>query len=315
MHIAFVDSNSAALEALKSAKNEGHRVTFVQSSRPSFYVLNEHNRRLIGHADRVEADVETTDPKAVTAALARVHAEHPIDFAVSQFELSVEAVAQACLTLGLPGPSPRGVLTARRKDLTRAALRDAGLPTARFHRVPDVAGAVAAAAQLGYPVVIKPPSGLDSRLAFVARDAADARAGGQRAEQSLRDLPTAWHGQLARGLLVEEYLPGPLVSVELGRNGDHSYPFCISGRTRSHEDEVIETGVHIPAELPADQARACVGYAEQACRAIGLDRGVFHLEMIVTPRGPVLVEANPRIMGGILPTVYRHAAGHDIYLA
>jgi biotin carboxylase len=98
-------------------------------------------------------------------------------------------------------------------------------------------------------------------------------------------------------------------------SGGRGSVFCISGRTRSRDDEVIETGVHIPAELPADQARACASYAASVCRAIGLDRGIFHVEMIVTSRGPVLVEANPRIMGGILPTVYLHAAGESIYRA
>lgn len=315
MHIAFVDSNNAGLEAIKCAADEGHRVTFLQASKPSFYPLSPANLRLIGYASKVVNDVETTDAGAVTAALARCHAAHPIDFATSQFELSAEPVAQACKALALPGTNPDGVLVARRKDLLRAALRDAGIATPAFAVAGDPQEAVAAAAEIGYPVVIKPPSGHGSELVFVARDPAEVRAGCARALSGLSGLPAAWHGQLARGFLVEEHLSGPLVSVELGMSGGRSYLFCISGRTRARDDEVIETGVHIPAELPADQANACASYAAAVCRAIGLDRGIFHMEMIVTSRGPVLVEANPRIMGGILPTVYLHATGDSIYRA
>ena len=315
VHIAFVDSNNAGLEAIKVAADEGHRVTYLQSSRPSFYPLSEQNLRLIARADQVVDGVATTDADAVTKALARCHAEHPIDFATSQFELSVEPVAVACKTLGLPGPSPDGVLVARRKNLMRTALREAGLASAGYAVADDEDQAVAAAVAIGYPVVIKPPSGLDSRLVSVARDEAEVRAACRTAERGLAALPAAWHGQMSRGFLVEEHLSGPLVSVEIGIAGERSYVFCISGRTRASEDEVIETGVHIPAELPSAQARTCAEYALAVCRAIGLDRGIFHVEMILTAGGPVLVEANPRIMGGILPSIYQFATGFSVYRA
>ncbi|HEY1914829.1 MAG TPA: ATP-grasp domain-containing protein [Streptosporangiaceae bacterium] len=315
MHIAFVDSNTAALEALRRAKEAGHRVTYIQSPAPFFYSLTPENLALIGYADHVEVAATTTEAAPVTAALAAVHAACPVDFAVSLCELSVEPVALACQALGLPGTSPEGLLTARRKDRTRAALRRAGVASAEFCLARDDGEAAAAADAIGYPVVVKPPSGADSRLAFVARDAAEVRAGCQRAEADLHEMSSGWVSQLSRGFLVEERLHGPLVSVELGIDGEHSYPFCISGRSRADEDEVVETGVHIPAGLPDDQARACFGYAEAVCRTIGLDRGVFHLEMIITARGPVLVEANPRVMGGILPAIYQYATGHNIYHA
>lgn len=313
MHIAFVDANPAALEAIARARDEGHVVSFIESSDPD-YPPTAENADLIGRADWVMRGVRTTDAAAVTAALARCHAVKPVDFAVSHHELAVEAVALSCEALGLPGISPRAVLTARRKDLLRAALRHAGIAGPPFRIARDADGAVAAADSIGYPVVVKPPSGTDSRLARVARDRAEVRAACERMlGDGLDTLPPGWRAQFARGLLVEGYLSGPLISVEIGMRDERAYVFCVSGRTRARDDEVIEIGPHIPAELPAGQERDCVTYAESVCRAIGLGPGVFHLEMIVTPRGPVLVEANPRIMGGIMPTIYQHATGRSIY--
>jgi biotin carboxylase len=312
MHLAVVDSNPVALELLQCAKQEGHRVSYLPPAEPA-YPLTAEQRRFIGYADWVSDGIATTEPAAVTAALARLHAAHPVDFATSHLELAVEAVAVACKTLGIPGTSPDAVLLARRKDRTRAALLDAGLATTAFALADDADQAVAAAAAIGYPVVVKPPSGAGSKLAFVARDEAALRGACQRAAEDLDHVPATWRDQLSRGFLVEERLSGPLVSAEIGLRGGRSHLFCVSGRTRAAEDEVIETGVHIPAELPPDQLRACGEYAATVCRLIGLDRGVFHIEMIVTGRGPVLVEANPRIMGGFLPTVYRLAAGASIY--
>jgi biotin carboxylase len=312
MHIAFVDSNQAALAAIKCAKEEGHRVSYLQSFDP-IYPMSAENCRLVGYADWIKNDVATTDPDAVRAALAECHARHPIDFAVTQHEMVIESVALACRDLGLPSISPDAVLTARRKDLMRAALRKAGLPTAEYAVARDAGEAASAAAAIGFPVVIKPPSGTDSKLTFVASDAAGVRAACERSFQDLETLPPVWRRQFTRGFLVEQYLDGPLVSAEIGMRDQRGYLFCLSGRTRARDDEVIELGPHIPAELTGEQARACVEYAEASCRAIGLDRGLFHLEMIVTSRGPVLVEANPRVMGGIMPTIYQHVTGGSIY--
>jgi biotin carboxylase len=312
MHIAFVDSNQAALEAIGCAKDEGHQVSFIESFDP-IYARTAENLRLIERSDWIARDVPTTDAAAVTAALAECHARHPIDFAVSHNEMAVEAVALSCEALGLRGTSPNALLTARRKDLLRAALRDAGLAVPAFALARDTSEAIAAADAIGYPVVIKPPSGADSKLTFVARDHADVHAACEHALLGLSTVPPEWRRQFSRGLLVEQHLAGPLVSAEIGMREGRGHVFCISGRTRARDDEVIEIGPHIPAELPPHQWRACGAYAEAVCRAIGLDLGVFHLEMIVTPHGPVLVEANPRIMGGIMPTVYQHATGRNIY--
>jgi biotin carboxylase len=311
VHIVFVDSNPGALEAISCAKDEGHLVSFIEALDPH-YPRTAQDQRVIDRADWIVRDVATTDAAAVTAALAQCHARQPVDFACTQAEMVVEAVALSCQALGLPGTSPDAVLTARRKDLLRAALRDEGIWMPAFRMAEDASQALTAADEIGYPVVIKPPSGAGSRQAFVARDRAEARAACDGA-LDLSTVPPEWQQQFERGLLVEEHLAGPLVSAEIGMRDGHGYVFCISGRTRALEDEVIEIGPHIPAELPADQARACGAYAEAVCRAIGLDMGVFHVEMIITSRGPVLVEANPRAMGGIMPAVYLHAAGRSIY--
>ena len=312
MHIAFVDSNPAALEAIRLAKLAGHRVTFLQSMDP-LYPPTEHNRRVIGMVDRLIDNMVTTDANVVTSALADCHAADPINVVTSQHEMSTETAAAACRALGLRGTSPDAVFTARRKDRCRDVVSAAGLGCARYALAEDEQQAIAAAERIGFPVVLKPPSGGDSLLAHVAYDAEQAGAACRDMRAGLAAVPTDWRPQFRRGILVEELLIGKLVSVELGARDGTFFPFCVSGRFRWHEDEVVELGSFIPSDLSADQEAECVAYAIDVCRAIGLDLGAFHLEIVLTERGPVLVEVNPRVMGGALPTIYRHATGQDIY--
>jgi biotin carboxylase len=227
--------------------------------------------------------------------------------------MAAESVAAACRALGLRGTSPQAVETARRKDRCRALLDRAGLPSARYALAADGTAALQAADQIGFPVVLKPPSGGDSLLVHVARNQDEVTAGCRDILGSLSKIPPDWRGQFSRGVLVEELLVGTLVSVELGARDGKFFPFCVTGRFRWVDDEAVELGSFIPADLPATESAACVDYAIAVCRALGLDLGVFHLELIVTAEGPVLVEANPRMMGGALPTIYRLATGQDMY--
>jgi biotin carboxylase len=312
MHIAFVDSNPAGLEAIRLAKLAGHRVSFLQSADP-LYPLTEHNQRIIDMADRLVDKLVTTDAHVVISALAGCHAAEPIDVVSTQHEMSTEAVAAACRALGLRGTSPDAVFTARRKDRCRDVISAAGLGCAKYGLAENDQQAIAIAERIGFPVVLKPPSGGDSLLAHIACDGEQAHAACRDLLTGLAAVPTDWRPQFSRGILVEELLIGKLVSVELGVRDGNFFPFCVSGRFRWHEDEAVELGSFIPADLSADQTAQCIAYAIDVCRAIGLDLGVFHIEIVVTERGPVLVEVNPRVMGGALPTIYRHATGQDIY--
>jgi biotin carboxylase len=314
MHIAFVSANPAALQALRSARQAGHQVTFLESAVP-VYPLTAGNLALVSCADRVVKGVATTNADALTLALRECHAQWPLDVVSSQDEMTAEATAVAAQWLGLRSTGAAGVITARHKERCRQALGQAGLACARFALARSEAEVLAAAQDIGYPVVLKPPSGTDSLLAFVARDPEQARAACRAVLAGLDALPSGWQEQFSRGVLVEELLTGRLVSAEVGVRGPEFFPFCLSGRFRWAGHEVVEMGACMPAEVTEAERTACFGYAAAVCRAIGLDLGIFHLEIMLTPRGPVLVEANPRVMGGVMPSIYQRVTGLDIFAA
>lgn len=64
--------------------------------------------------------------------------------------------ARIAARLGLPGPAPEAVENACRKDATRERLAAAGVPGPRFAVCADRSEAAAAAAEIGYPLVLKP---------------------------------------------------------------------------------------------------------------------------------------------------------------
>ncbi|WP_086661501.1 ATP-grasp domain-containing protein [Lentzea kentuckyensis] len=309
-HLLFADANESALRTMMRAVELGHELTFVRGLNWQLYVVTEQVQALFDRIDVVEMEL-TSDTDALEAVIARIHAAKPVDAVIAQIEPTLEAIAVVCDRLGLRFTSAAGVCNARNKVRTRELLADAGLATVGHAHALDVGGALAAAARIGYPVVVKPVSGLDSMMVSTVADAAQMPAAAREVLDAHRVTPEQMREQFTRGILVEQYLVGRLVSAELAIVDGVSYRFMISGRSRGAGNDCVEMGAALPADLDPAQRDECFEYAEQVCRALGLDFGVFHLEIMLTDRGPVLVEANPRVMGGIMTTMYGRVTGVD----
>lgn len=312
-HVLFIEPNVPAIDAMRRAKELGHRVSLVRSSTFRFYPDDEATDTVLRSLDRCLDIPSTTDPDALADTLREFVTDDRPDAVISQCEFTVEATAIVCDRLGLPFTNVDGVRNARDKARARQLLADAGLATARHMKVPDMSGMAEAIHHVGLPAVIKPLAGVDSILAYRVDTEDEAMKAARRVFDGVAALPEMLKEQFSRGAVVEEHLSGELVSAEIGALDGRFYRFMISGRPRARENECIEMGASMPADIPAAERDSCFGYAEDVCRALGLDMGIFHIEMILTARGPVLVEANPRLMGGVMPGLYRMVTGQDIH--
>ncbi|MEU4250217.1 ATP-grasp domain-containing protein [Amycolatopsis sp. NPDC026612] len=247
--------------------------------------------------------VDTGDQDAVDGACARL-ARDGVAGVTSSSEYFIAAAAAAAAGLGLPGPSATAVRDCRAKDRQRALLVAGGVAVPAFRVVDGAAGAADAAAALGLPVVVKPVAGSGStgvRLCATAAETADAVAG-LLAGADERGTPRE------RRVLVEEYARGPEYSVET--IGD-----AVVGVTRKHLGPApffVETGHDFPAPLAEAERTAVERTTLRALHALGLGWGAAHTELRVTPRGPVLIEVNPRLAGGMITAVVEEATGIDL---
>ena len=99
-------------------------------------------------------------------------------------------------------------------------------------------------------------------------------------------------------LMVEEYLDGPEVDVDLVLSEGAPVYGSITDNWPTVEPYFNETGSNCPSVLPAEQQRELIDLAVRSVHALGLSIGVFHVELKQTSRGARLIEVNCRMGGG-----------------
>ncbi|HEX5404685.1 MAG TPA: ATP-grasp domain-containing protein [Pseudonocardiaceae bacterium] len=251
---------------------------------------------------------DIADDAAVAEALSAL--AEPESGVLTWDETALESTARAAEKLALRHMSAESAARCRDKYRMRSLLAADGLSAVRFGLAHSADEAASIAERLGFPVVVKPRALAGSIGVVLATDVAavrDAFALASGAE--FGTLPTG------HGVLVEEYLDGPEISVDsVVRDGDVT---CVHvARKRLGFEPYFEEVGHLladwSAEPWADDVRDLVVGAHQA---LGIELGVTHAELRLTPVGPRLVELNGRLGGDLIPYAGFLSTGVDLVIA
>ncbi|MEE1750533.1 ATP-grasp domain-containing protein [Streptomyces sp. NPDC006641] len=250
---------------------------------------------------------DIADLTAVRRVALDLLARQPIDHVVAPSERSLPAGGYLRSFLGLGGI---GFETANRfshKAVMKSTLAAAGLPVAPYRVIGSLAQAPAAAAELGWPVVLKPALGTGSMNTFAVSS--------ERELTALLDSPAAdGLRRAACPLLVErfvemegEYHCDGVVSdgtVEFASVQRYFMPLlgCTDDFTGSYLLPEEDPDVAAVRELH----RATVD-------ALGLESGVTHMELFRTGNGFVIGEISCRPAGGGIVDAVKMKYGIDLW--
>ncbi|MDT4985912.1 MAG: hypothetical protein QOI74_6 [Micromonosporaceae bacterium] len=300
-HLIVVGSGARAYREYAFASLvEHYRISAVLPGEPTW------QRRFL-------TDVAVTDVADATATAAAVSAlagDRSDVGLLTWDETVLEVTAQVAGHLGLPHMSTAAARRCRDKYATRSLLAEAGVAPVRYRLVTSPDEAVRAADAFGYPVVLKPRSLAGSLGVVLAEDRESVReAFVLSAASRYGELPTG------HGVLVEEYLDGPEISVDsVAFDGD---VHCVHvARKRLGFDPYFEEIGHlVTGWSDAPWARPVTDLVAHAHRVLGVGHGVTHAEVRLTAAGPRLVELNGRLGGDLIPFISTLATGVDLVRA
>ena len=224
-------------------------------------------------------------------ALERLASAEEIDGVIAPgIDWSVAIAARISAKLGLPHPlSVESAQLAVSKLRQRERFAEAGLPFARYAVASRGEEAEAAAAELGFPLVVKAPDRQGQRGLALAR-------GREELESAVEQALAASRSGLC---IIEQLEPGREATV-IGFSLDGRYHALAVTDRRSAAAPAFGVSLEHawPSSLRQAELEETIGIAERAVAALGIEQGPSYVQVIVGEQGPRVVELAARLGGG-----------------
>ncbi len=282
---------------------DGVRLGII-SQEPAERLPESLRARLAAHW-RVDDALDPGQLHGAAAALARQLG--PIHRLLGVLEQAQVPIAEARRRLGVEGMGPEAAENFRDKARMKTVLRAAGLPCARHRLVASAEEAFRFAAEVAFPIVVKPPAGAGARSTYRVDD--------QRAFQEALELARP-SGE--RPVLLEEFIVGREHSFDSlfidGRPVWHSISHYFPTPLEVLQNPWIQWCVLVPCEVDHPPYEDIVRTAVHANRVLGLDTGMSHMEWFRRGDGGLAIsEVGARPPGAQFTTLISYANDTDFY--
>lgn len=255
----------------------------------------------------ISLDLQHPDAVARLLAAAR---ERPLDAVLGTDDATTELAARVAEALGLPHNSPDAARLARRKDLARARLAQAGAAVPRHWLIDRRRPLAAQLEPIEYPCVAKPVAMSASRGVIRANNHDELLRACARIE---RILDGEAPGEEGRYLLVERFIPGFEVAVEGLLSAGALEILAIFDKPDPLDGPFFEETYYItPTRLDGATQGTLRRRILEACRAYGLTHGPIHAECRIDGEGVWILEVASRTIGGLCGRLLRFGTGYGL---
>jgi Phosphoribosylglycinamide synthetase, ATP-grasp (A) domain len=233
----------------------------------------------------------------------------PVQRLLAVLEQLQVPLAQVREHLGVPGMDVVAARNFRDKAQMKTVLRAAGVPCARHRLAGSAADAQSFAAEVGFPLVVKPPAGAGAKSTFRLDDRGDL---------------TAWLDTIPpspdRPALIEEFLTGEEGSYDSvmvdGQVVWDSVSDYLPAPLEVLRHPWMQWVVRLPRDIGGPEYKGIRAVAPTALRALGLHTGLTHMEWFRRPDGTVAVsEVGARPPGAQITSMLCYAHDFDLYTA
>src|ERR1700692_487123 len=225
----------------------------------------------------------------------------PVDGLIALGDRATTTAAYAACALGLAYNHPEAVENCRSKLRQREILRDAGVPVPGFFSFRLDKRLERILPRVQYPCVVKPLRLAASQGVIRANNPDEFQAAVARIAALLKTPEiTVTNEEEPDRLLGERYIPGAEVAVEGLLTRGHLRILGIFDKPDPLEGPYFEETLYVtPSRLPDEIYDRVLYCAERTVQALGLTHGPVHAEFRINDKGPWVLEAAPRPIGGL----------------
>lgn len=234
-------------------------------------------------------NASTMDEDAVVAA---AEVFDPDGIMTLATDMPMRGVAKASDKLHLHSISYDTAVRATDKYEMIKAFKEQGVPSPWFFAVDSYVELKEYLEEVTFPCIIKPTDNAGSHGVVKVYSS----------QELLDSYEYARSFSRTGKVIIEEYLDGPEVSVEVMVAYGEVSILQITDKITTDAPHFVEMGHTQPSQLPLAIQVAIRKVAVEACKAIGINKGPAHVEMKITQRGPVMIELGARMGGDNITT-------------
>lgn len=277
--LMIIGASVLQLPAIRKAKEMGYDVAVA-----------DYNPNAIGvpYADKFY-NASTMDEDAVVRAAEDYQPDGIMTLAT---DLPMRGVAKASDKLGLHSISYATAVKATDKYEMIEAFKQHNVPSPWYYLISTREELKEKKEQFSYPCIMKPTDNAGSHGVVLARNY----------DELINNYEYSYESSRHGNVIVEEYLEGPEVSVEVMVVCGIIHILQITDKLTTGDPYFVEMGHSQPSRLSEETCQQIKQVAVAACSAIGISEGPAHVEMKVTQRGPVMIELGARMGGDNITT-------------
>lgn len=254
----------------------------------------------LAEADRFHP-VDTTDPAGCLEIARREQVSGVLSPGTDVAMLTLGTIVDA---LGLPGPSEAAALTASDKGAMKAAFESAGVPTPTARLVDSLERTFTAAADLGWPIMLKVVDSSGSR-GVIRVDHPDA-------------LPAAYESCVettrASHLLVEQCIEGEEFGAQaFVLNGELLFTMPHGDVVKNTRQATVPVGHYVPFALTESIERQVRSAVEASITALGVDNCALNFDFMLRGTELFVLEVGARSGATCLSEMVSAHYGVDYY--
>jgi biotin carboxylase len=267
----IVNAGWEQVDLIRAAKEMGLYViaTDASSDAAGFSFADEHH---------------VVDPRNLPALYELAATSHPDGIVADQCDYSHYASAFIAERLKLPGSGLSAVQNCTNKKWMREACQRAGILQPAFIPCKNFDEVRKAAADIGYPVIVKP---LDNRGNFGVNKVEDD-------SQLLEAYYEAIANAHSRECLVEKFIEGTMATVD-GFAAGHHRTLAVASKKMLGGRKRVAMEIQYPGNFAPEVMERLRRTHDRVVQALGITRGCTHGEYMVTESGDVyLIECANR---------------------
>ena len=270
-----VEFDYSTVHAVKTIKEEGYEAIIINNNPETVSTDYTTSDKLYFEPLCVEDVMNIIDMEQPEGVIAILGGQTAINLADPLREYGVKIIGTDC----------EAIDRAENRDLFEKLLKDLNIPQPKGQAVTNIEDGVKAAAEIGYPVLVRPSFVLGGRAMQIVSKEADMR----------HYLRTAVEVDVDKPVLVDKYIRGKEVEVDAICDGRDVFVPGIM--------ELVErTGVHsgdsmsvYPSYSISDKVKGTIlRYTKMLGIGIGIV-GLYNIQFIVDDNDDVfIIEVNPR---------------------